>query len=107
LVAGGDDSARPRRKGNHFSIFFFWQKRFPVFYKLTNMCLSFYYGQIFAKTSNSLSKKHQFFRQFFGEKSYHRSLRAILNFTPGPQGWTLPLGDNFTPRGQSSPLGRS
>jgi hypothetical protein len=45
-------------------------------------------------------------------------LRAILNFTPGPQGWTLycleewrgeqrtsPPGDNFIPRGQSSPVG--
>jgi hypothetical protein len=23
--------------------------------------------------------------------------RAILNFTPGPQGWTLPLGVNMAP----------
>jgi hypothetical protein len=31
--------------------------------------------------------------------------RAILNFTPGPQGWTSPLGVKLTPRGVMCPLG--
>jgi hypothetical protein len=33
-----------------------------------------------------------------------KKLRAILNFTPGPQGWTLPLGVNLAPRGEIWPL---
>jgi hypothetical protein len=33
------------------------------------------------------------------------SLRAILNFTPGPQGITSPLGMNLAPRGKICPLG--
>jgi hypothetical protein len=31
--------------------------------------------------------------------------RAIFYFTPGPQGWTLPLGMNLSPRGEICPLG--
>jgi hypothetical protein len=31
--------------------------------------------------------------------------RAILNFTPGPQGWISPLGVNLAPRGEICPLG--
>jgi hypothetical protein len=31
-------------------------------------------------------------------------LRAILNFTPGPQGWTWPLGWNLSPRGNVHPF---
>jgi hypothetical protein len=31
--------------------------------------------------------------------------RAILNFTPGPQGITSPLGVNLVPRGELCPLG--
>jgi hypothetical protein len=31
--------------------------------------------------------------------------RAILNFTPGPQGITSPLGVNLAPRGELFPLG--
>jgi hypothetical protein len=30
--------------------------------------------------------------------------RPILNFTPGPQGWTCPPGVKFVPWGWSSPL---
>jgi hypothetical protein len=32
-------------------------------------------------------------------------LRGILNFTPGSQGWTSPLGVNFAPMGEIFPLG--
>jgi hypothetical protein len=32
-------------------------------------------------------------------------LRAILNFTPGPQGLISPLGVNLAPRGELCPLG--
>jgi hypothetical protein len=32
------------------------------------------------------------------------TLRAILNFTPGPQGRTSPLGVNLAPRGEICPL---
>jgi hypothetical protein len=38
-----------------------------------------------------------------GENSPNQ--RAILNFTPGPQGRTLPLGVNLAPRGEICPLG--
>jgi hypothetical protein len=31
--------------------------------------------------------------------------RAILNFTPGPQGGISPLGVNLAPRGEICPLG--
>jgi hypothetical protein len=34
-----------------------------------------------------------------------QQLRAILNFTPGPQGITSPLGVNLAPRGELCPLG--
>jgi hypothetical protein len=33
------------------------------------------------------------------------ALRDILNFTPGPQGQTSPLGLNLAPRGEICPLG--
>jgi hypothetical protein len=41
------------------------------------------------------------------DKGFHCSckLRAILNFTPGPQGIISPLGVNLAPRGEFSPLG--
>jgi hypothetical protein len=32
-------------------------------------------------------------------------LRAILNFTPGPQGGISPLGVNLAPRGETHPWG--
>jgi hypothetical protein len=32
-------------------------------------------------------------------------LRAILNYTPGPQGITSPLGVNLSPRGELCPIG--
>jgi hypothetical protein len=38
---------------------------------------------------------------------FHREegfLRNILNFNPGPQGWTSPLGMNLAPRGEICPL---
>jgi hypothetical protein len=35
----------------------------------------------------------------------YQGLRAILNFTPGPQGWISPLGVNLSPRGEICPLG--
>jgi hypothetical protein len=34
-----------------------------------------------------------------------RLQRAILNFTPGPEGITSPLGVNLAPRGKICPLG--
>jgi hypothetical protein len=52
---------------------------------------------------------------FFGHEGFGiflviNSLRAILNFTPGPQGITSPLGVKFTPsfipRGEHSLLFR-
>jgi hypothetical protein len=36
---------------------------------------------------------------------YLHHQRAILNFTPGPQGWTLPLGVNFAPGVKFVPQG--
>jgi hypothetical protein len=33
----------------------------------------------------------------------NRGQRAILNFTPGPQGWTSPLRVNLAPRSEICP----
>jgi hypothetical protein len=42
-------------------------------------------------------------RKCWERKQTHQ--RAILNFTPGPQGITLPLGVNLAPRGRMTRLG--
>jgi hypothetical protein len=41
----------------------------------------------------------------FQVRTLKYDLRAILNFTPGPQGWISPLGVNLSPRGEICPLG--
>jgi hypothetical protein len=40
-----------------------------------------------------------------GHSCQRRQQRAILNFTPGPQGWTSPPGVNLATRGELCPLG--